>query len=221
MKKNHPTQSFAAACGWVLAASLLSSQGALLVDIKTVAARGTSSSDSTVATRLYLDAGGTQAAPIGTPVWFVIDGNRDGLAAQGVGRSAIGASEMFGADDYVVLRDSVDGDQPGSVPGRFRRNGVTLNIPDGRTEADVLAGNVYAVLWNSPASTSVAEVGTSFGLLNLGVNAKPAIGNPFWSIDQDLLAALFTIAPVPEFESAAGCVAAGLLVWAGYRRFRR
>lgn len=192
-------------------------QAGLLTDIKTVTTQGPTPADSPITPRLFLDSGAQQRAPLGTPIWFIVDLDRNGLPAESLG-NAIFPSQFLGADDHVILRDAVDGDQPGSVLGQFRRIGVNIDIPAGQTAESVLAGNIYAVLWSSSAVTTTPIVGTSFGLLNLGVNARPAIGNPFWAIDENIIAASFAV--VPEVDAAAFAGLA-LMGWFAARRAAR
>lgn len=200
-----------------LASVVASSQAAtFLVDIKTVTVRNNDVTDSPLGDRLFLDTGIT--APLGTPLWFVADLNRDGLGFEGLGRTSLLPGELLGPDDFVLLLDVVDGDQPGSLrTGVYRRIGYAAEIPDGHTAEQVQAGNIHALLWDDPAAASSPVVGATFGAYNLGVNPKPAFGNPFWAIDQNLVASTFAMVPEPE----TALVAAGLLTgWIGWR-FRR
>ncbi|MGE3309762.1 MAG: hypothetical protein AB7O66_07310 [Limisphaerales bacterium] len=209
----------AASFGLVLVA--VSSQAAsFLVDIKTVTVRNNNASDSPLAERLFLDSG--NPAPLGTPLWFIADLNRDGLGFESLGKTSLLPGELFGPDDFVVLLDVVDGDQPGSArTGVYRGIGYSAQVPDGYTAEQVQAGNIYAMLWDDPAASDAPLVGANFGIHNLGVNAKPSLGNPFWALGQDVFADTFSMIPEPETETAL--VAAGLLTgWMGWRfRFRR
>ncbi len=206
----------AAVIGCLSLVAASSQASSFLVDIKTVSVRNNDVSDSPLLERLFLDTG--IPAPLGTPLWFVADLNRDGLGLEGLGRTSVLPGELFGPDDFMVLLDVVDGDQPGSSrTGVYRRIGYSADVPDGYTAEQIQAGNIYAVLWNDAAVTDSPLAGAKFGVSNLGVNPKPSFGNPFWSLEQNLLASTFTVVPEPETT----LVAAGLLAgWIGWR-FRR
>lgn len=194
-----------------------SGQAFLLADIKTVEERNSGASDSPLAPRFYVHVqGADERAPLGTALWFVADLNRDGLAFEKLGRDTLQPHELLGSDDIVLLRDAIDGDQPGNQAGVYRRVGVSLTLPPEHQVDQVLGGNIYAVLWDN--ATGEAVSGASFGVLNLGINPKPSLGNPFWGIDQDVVANEFAIVPEPGITVV---VTAALLVgWSWRRNFR-
>jgi hypothetical protein len=190
---------------------------AFLVDIKTVSERHTGIQDSPLGTRLFHDFGfGREPAALGTSIWFVADLAGDGLRLENLGRTTLHASEMFAADDIVLLRDALDGDQPGTQAGVYRRAGAPISLSPGDSVEAVLAAGIYAILWDGPA-VEPAE-GTRFGILDLGTHAKPDIGNPFWALDNDLLDAGFAIVPEPRLTCCF--VTALLAVLAGWSRRR-
>jgi hypothetical protein len=189
---------------------------AFLVDIKTVGDVGSGVNDSPLATKLFLE-GGTPA-PLGTPIWFVADLQRDGLRSETLGRTTLLPSEFLGADDHVLLRDMVDGDQPGAQAGRFRRVGASVQIPAGAAPEAVLAANIYVVLWDTASVTDAPVAGAQFGLLNLGVRSRPDLGNPFWAIQEDLSATSYAVVPEPAVTLGAGLMLAG---WIAGRLMRR
>jgi hypothetical protein len=199
--------------GVALLGSVQARAAAVLVDIKTVSTVGTGVSSSPLAEQLFLGSG--QVAPMGSPLWFVADLNRDGLRVESLGRGTLQPSELLGADDVLLYRDVVDGDQPGSRAGAFRRVAASIDIPAGKTAEQVLGGHIYAILWDTPTVGDTALPGAGFGLLNLGLNAKPEFGNPFWAIDQPISTGMFSVDRDPTGsipEPATTCGVAALLV---------
>jgi hypothetical protein len=197
----------------------LSAQAQLLftADIRTVQ---TDSSSSAIATRLYLDSGFTQAASAtaGYNIWFVADTARNGVPTLGVN-----PANLLGSDDRILFRDRVDGDQPGSTAGRFRRNGAQISSVDvltgGVTESAVRASNIYVYLWNDTTAVSFTpEAGDQFGIYNLGTFTVPEIGNAFWGIDGNVNATQFTVAAVPEPQEYAAMAGGALIAFAVWRR---
>ncbi len=190
----------------------------LFVDIKTVSERGADAESSPLQARLFLS--NESPAPPGTALWFLVDTHRNGLALEGLSpRTDVRMSEILGLDDFVLLQDRVDGDQPGTWLGGYRRMNQEIELPAGLTLDALGQGNIYALLWDDMSFGPQPAEGSRFGILNIGVNPLPAEGNVFWAIDQNLVAGSFTLVPEPELALAG---AAGILgLWAASRRLRR
>ena len=183
-------------------------------DIKTVQ---TDSPSASLAARLYVDSGFTQAvsATTGYNIWFVADTAHNGVPTLGVN-----PSNLLGSDDRVLWRDRVDGDQPGTTAGRFRRNGAQISSVDvltgGVTESAVRASDIYVYLWNDTSVSFTPEAGDQFGIYNLGSFTVPDVGNAFWGIDGNVYATQFTVTAVPEpqeYAAMAGVALAGFALW--------
>jgi hypothetical protein len=152
---------------------------AYTAECKTVTVNSGTAASSPLATRLYLDAGVT-AAPIGTTVWFVADRNGDGVP------TAPSAQGILGADDEVIFRDVLDGDQPGSTAGRYRR--LDISVPDSlRTAA------IYLYVWNGTGATFTPVTGSTFGLFRFGVVPPPDVGNAPWLVNANVNASEFRV----------------------------
>lgn len=181
------------------------------VDIKTVTERGANASESPQATRLFLDDAQQTPAPLGTALWFVADLNGDGLPFQSTGLRGVLPGQMFGPDDKILFRDAVDGDQPGSTAGRYRKFG--LEMRDEPDQAARLKGaNLFMVLWNGAGTDFQSSVGDTFGLYEIGVRPPPdsGLGNAFWSIHGNVSATDFTLVPEPVESRLAGAAIAAI-----------
>lgn len=156
---------------------------AFSAECKTVTANGGSAASSALATRLFLD-GGTTAAPVGTAIWFVADKNGDGVPTN----PASGA--VLGADDEIIYRDTVDGDQPGSTAGRYRR--LDIPVPDSLRNAVI-----YMYLWNGTGTGFVPVDGSTFGLFRFGIVPPPDVGNAPWLVDANVNASQHRVGGSP------------------------
>jgi len=145
---------------------------AYTAESKTVSTNGGSAAASPLATRLFLDAGVT-AAPLGTVIWFVADKNGDGVP------TSPAAGSILGADDELVFKDVLDGDQPGSTAGRYRR--LDIAVPD-----SLRGAAIYLYLWNASGIDFVPVSGSRFGLHRFGVVPPPEVGNAPWLIDANV-----------------------------------
>ncbi len=170
---------------FVLAAALVGIVGsapvlhAYTAECKTVSANGGTAAASPLATRLFLDSGVT-AAPLGTVVWFVADKNGDGVP------TAPSAGSVLGADDEVIFRDVLDGDQPGSTAGRYRRLDIAVS--------DSLRGAaIYMYLWNGSGIDFLPVNGSRFGLHRFGVVPPPDVGNAPWLVDANVNASQYQV----------------------------
>lgn len=190
-------------------AAALQAQVFFTVDIKTVAA-----DQSTLATRLYSDAAFTAPlnASSGYNIWFVADTGHNGIPTLNVTPDG-----LLGADDRILWTDRVDGDQPGSVAGRFRHNGVDVSesvISGGVTRQQILDADVYVVLWNNSSNAFAPVAGSQFGIYNTGGFSVPQIGNAFWGIDGNINSTQFTVVPEPgEYAAMAGGALVAFAVW--------
>lgn len=162
--------------------SLISSADRLAAfnaESKTVTVNSGSAASSPLATRLYLDAG-TTAAPVGTTVWFVADRDGNGVP------TAPGAGAILGADDEIIFRDIIDGDQPGSTAGRYRRLDIPVN--------DALrTAVIYLYVWNGQGAEFTPVNGSTFGLYRFGVVPPPEVGNAPWLIATNVNASEFRV----------------------------
>lgn len=156
---------------------------AFSAESKTVTANGGSAASSALATRLFLDAG-TTAAPIGTTVWFVADKNGDGVPTSPT------PGALLGADDEIVYRDIVDGDQPGGTAGRYRR--LDIPVPDSLRNAVI-----YMYLWNGTGTGFVPVDGSTFGLFRFGIVPPPDVGNAPWLVDANVNASQHRVGGSP------------------------
>jgi hypothetical protein len=152
---------------------------AYTAESKTVSTNGGSAAASPLATRLFLDAGVT-AAPLGTVIWFVADKNGDGVP------TSPAAGSILGADDELVFRDVLDGDQPGSSAGRYRR--LDIAVPD-----SLRGAAIYMYLWNGSGIDFVPVSGSRFGLHRFGVVPPPEVGNAPWLIDANVNASQYQV----------------------------
>ena len=164
----------------LLAALLPAPILAFNADIKTVTVNGGSADASPLALRFFTDAAFTVPAPIGTTVWFVADKSGNGVP------TSPAAGAILGADDVLLHRDVVDGDQPGSRAGGFRRLGVV--VPD-----EFRTAPIYVYVWNGSGADFAPANGSKFGLHRLGVLPVPDIGNAAWLIDQNVFAGQHTV----------------------------
>jgi hypothetical protein len=200
----------------VCSAVAANAQAFLTADIKTVSTDLGSSTSSSILTRLFTDSAFTASAPIGYNIWFVADTARDGVPTSGVLEGSI-----LGADDRLVYSARLDGDNPGSTPGRFRANGVSIGsdvLTGGVTQAQVLGANIYVYLWNSADTTFTPDAGDQFGVYNTGTFTVPEIGNAFWAIDGNINSTAFTVSAVPEPGAYAVLAGAGLASFTLWRR---
>lgn len=149
-------------------------------DIKTVTVNGGSADASPLALRFFSDAGFTVPAPLGTTVWFVADKGGNGVP------TTPAPAAILGADDVILHRDVVDGDQPGSRAGGFRRLGVT--VPE-----EFRTAPIYVYVWNGSGADFTPGAGSQFGLHRLGVVPVPDIGNAAWLIDQNVFTGQHTV----------------------------
>ena len=195
----------ACACSLVANAQLFS------VDIKTVSSDLGSADASAGANRLFMDAGLTTRAPIGTTLWFVADTDRNGVNLSPVEGS------ILGADDQLVFADVVDGVSAGNQIGRYLKSGLSISDPSN----DVRNADIWVYLWNGTGAGFTPVAGSTFGALNTGTFSVPAIGNGFWAIDGNVIASANTVSPVPEPEEYAALAALGLAGFAAWRRSRR
>lgn len=166
------TRSLALALSVLGTAASASVLHAYTAESKTVSTNGGTAAASPLATRLFLDAGST-AAPLGTVVWFVADKNGDGVP------TSPAAGSILGADDELVFRDVLDGDQPGSTAGRYRR--LDIAVPD-----SLRGAVIYLYLWNGSGIDFVPVNGSRFGLHRFGVVPPPDVGNAPWLIDANV-----------------------------------
>ncbi len=174
---SHPFPAIAGAV--LLLGSLSFRASAYTAECKTVTVNSGTAASSPLATRLYLDAGVTPA-PIGTTVWFVADRNGDGVP------TAPSAQGILGSDDEVIFRDVLDGDQPGSTAGRYRRLDIT--VPDSlRTAA------IYLYVWNGTGAAFTPVTGSTFGLFRFGVVPPPDVGNAPWLVNANVNASEFRV----------------------------
>jgi hypothetical protein len=153
-------------------------------EAKTVTVNNGTAGQSPLATRFFLDAG-TTPAPLGTTVWFVADKNGDGVP------TSPAAGAILGSDDEIVYRDVVDGDQPGSTPGRYRR--LDIVVPDAlRTAA------IYVYLWNGTGVDFAPVNGSTFGLYRIGVVLPPDVGNAPWLVATNVNASQYRVGGAAE-----------------------
>ncbi len=152
---------------------------AYTAESKTVSTNGGTAAASPLATRLFVDAGVT-AAPLGTVIWFVADKNGDGVPTSPVQGS------ILGADDELIFRDVLDGDQPGSTAGRYRR--LDIPVPD-----SLRGAVIYLYLWNGSGIEFVPVSGSRFGLHRFGVVPPPDVGNAPWLIDANVNASQYQV----------------------------
>lgn len=152
---------------------------AYTAESKTVSTNGGTAASSPLATRLFLDAGST-AAPLGTVIWFVADKNGDGVP------TSPSAGSILGADDELVFKDVLDGDQPGSTAGRYRR--LDIAVPD-----SLRGAAIYLYLWNGSGIDFVPVSGSRFGLHRFGVVPPPDVGNAPWLIDANVNASQYQV----------------------------
>lgn len=178
------------------------------VDIKTVASDLGSADASTGANRLFMDAGLTTRAPIGTTLWFVADTADNGINFNPT------AGSILGPDDVLVFADVVDGVAAGNQTGRYLKSGLSVNDASG----DIRTSDIWVYLWNGTGAGFTPTVGSTFGALNTGSFSVPAIGNGFWAIDGNVVASTYTV--VPEPDEYAALMAAGLAGFALWRRNR-
>jgi hypothetical protein len=182
-------------------------------DSKTVTTDTGDVNTSPNATRLFLDNAFSIAAPLGTTIWFVADVNNDGVPAETLGSSQVPQQSVLGPDDRVLFQDVVDGANPGPIAGRYFQ---TISVTGAAADAAALKNaHIYVYLWNGTGSSFTPTDGSTFGVLNLGVNPPPALGNAFWAIDQNISAAQFTVVPEPR---AWGVAMAVLLAGFGMTR---
>jgi hypothetical protein len=175
-------------------------------DSKTVTADNGDASSSPLTPRLFLDNGFLNAAPLGTTIWFVADVNHDGVPATAGGSSQVPLSMILGADDVLLHSDVLDGDQPGSIAGVYRRLGIQIN-GDPQNAAALSGANIYAYLWNGSGVNFAPTDGSTFGVQDLGIHPPPQFGNAFWAIDQNMSASQFTVSAVPELPAGIFAVA--------------
>jgi hypothetical protein len=191
-------------------------------DVRTVA---TDSSSAATATRLFLDGAFSSAVPANQTynLWFVAD-----TAGNGVPTIGVTSGSLLGADDRVLFTDRVDGDQPGSTAGRYRRQGASISssvASGGVTETSVRNSSVFVYLWNNTdngfnalalanGTVPSVPVGTQFGVYNMGTFTVPELGNAFWGIDQNVNATQFTVVPEPgEYAAMAGGALVAFAIW--------
>ena len=188
-------------------------------EAKTVSLDLGSAAASTLETRLFSDSAFNTPAPLGTAIWFVADINHDGVPAEALGSSQVPLASVLGADDRLLFQDVLDGDQPGSVAGRYRELSISLSGA-AADEAALENANIYVFLWNSSGDTFTPTAGSTFGILNTGINPPPTtLGNAFWAIDQNISATQFTV--VPESELWCSVFASLLLAFGLAHRVRR
>lgn len=173
------TRSFAIAAALVGIVQSTPALQAYTAESKTVSSNGGTAAASPLATRLYLDAGVT-AAPLGTVIWFVADKNGDGVP------TSPSAGSILGADDELVFKDVLDGDQPGSTAGRYRR--LDIAVPD-----SLRGAAIYLYLWNGSGIDFVPVSGSRFGLHRFGVVPPPDVGNAPWLIDANVNASQYQV----------------------------
>lgn len=200
----------------VCSAVAANAQVFMTADIKTVSSDLGSSSASSTQTRLFTNSDFTAAAPIGYNLWFVADTARNGVPTSGVLEGSI-----LGSDDRLVFSARLDGDNPGSTPGRFRSLGVNIGsevLTGGVTQGQILGSHIYVYLWNSADATFTPAAGDQFGVFNTGAFTVPDIGNAFWAIDGNINATAFTVSAVPEPGAYAVMAGAGLASFTLWRR---
>jgi hypothetical protein len=182
-----------------------------LADTRTVATDGGSLNTSSGATRLFTgtsEAPGT-AAPLGTTIWFVADTGRNGILP-----NQPTPGSLFGADDVVLYRDALDGDNPGSTTGRYRRLGIEVQPPSSGSEDLYRNSDIWVVLWNGTGATYTPAAGSTFGAYNTGTFTVPQIGNGWWAIDGNVYNGQFTVVPEPATTAAIATVGlAGFALW--------
>jgi hypothetical protein len=167
-------------------------------DAKTVAYNGGELINSPIQTRLFRD-NNRAPAPIGTHLWFVADLNNDGVPALQMGAPQVSLSQILGDDDVLMFQDTVDGDQPGSVAGRYRRVGIEVKpLPNSQDTARLPTATFYLFLWDETAQFLQPSLGMTFGIGEIGVRPPPGFGNAFWGISQDIIASQFTVVPEPH-----------------------
>jgi hypothetical protein len=164
----------------LLGMMLMSRVHAYFAEAKTVTTNMGTVSTSPTQTRLFLQTGTSNAAPLGTTVWFVADRAGDGVPTNGV------SAAVLGSDDVLVAVDTLDGDNPGNVAGRYRR--LTIQVDDALVDSPF-----YMYLWNGQGTNFVPEAGSTFGVFRIGVSRPPEIGNAPWLIDQNIHADQFTV----------------------------
>jgi hypothetical protein len=200
----------------VCSALAANAQVFMTADIKTVASDLGSANGSSTQTRLFTDSGFTTAAAIGYNLWFVADTARNGVPTSGVLEGSI-----LGSDDRLVYSARLDGDNPGSIAGRFRALGVTIDssvATGGVTTSDILASHIYVYLWNSSSASFTPAAGNQFGVFNTGTFTVPDIGNAFWAIDGNINATAFTVSAVPEPGEYAAMAGGALVAFTFWRR---
>lgn len=174
-----------------------------LTDIST---RDTSGQN--VVNRLFLDAGSTVLAPVGTRLWFVADTAGNGLPSYG---GAVDPSLVLGPDDQIAYQDVVDGAIFGANPGRYNRLGA------GPIESVYANTHIYAILWGNgnPLDEAGVQGGNTFGVFDVGVRPPPVPGNASWFITADMNGSQFSVVPEPQ---SAIYVGLGLAALAFFRR---
>jgi hypothetical protein len=191
--------SVSASAQLLLSASQTPEEVLFRVDIKTVTIREQDALSSPIATRLFLDRGHTVPAPVGTTLWFIADLSGNGLPFTGSPLPEVDLAHLLGPDDRVLFRDTIDGDQPGEIAGRYRRLGVGISgLPTERGSLE--NANLWLILWNAAGAGANYQPspGANFGIYNVGIRRPPAgLGNAFWSIEGNFNAVTLTVVPEP------------------------
>jgi hypothetical protein len=156
--------------------------------------------------KLYMDAGFTTPAPVGTPLWFVADTSKNGVntAPTFDDLQAIIAGT---AEDKLIWQDAVAGQLPPLINpvGLFYRAGLGP-IADTYGTADI-----WVYLWSD---TSPGQVGDHFGVEKITIVPPPGgqIANPVWLIASSMSADAFTVIPEPSAMVLVGLGMLSLLI---------
>jgi hypothetical protein len=145
--------------------------------------------------RLFMDSAESELAPVDSQLWVIADISGDGI----YGETALNVGQInnmlnLEGDNHVIYQGKVDGSLLGDQAGKFLKLSLSL-------AAQYRDAQISVLLWGDANGNGiVAEVGDTYGILNIGRGSRPDLGNIQFDIDSSIHADQHVVGQQAPYE---------------------